>query len=231
MKYLVIITFAITLIVAFSTNGQTSLVEAPEHISFPTQDGGIVYADLYGKGERGVVLAHGGRFNKESWEPQAQALAQAGFRVVAFDFRGYGQSRGAEEGRRFDVLAAVRYLRQTGAKTVAVVGASMGGDYAAEAANAAPGEIDCLVLVASGASTPLKQMRGRKLFILCRDDVMGENQPRLPKIRAQYEQAAAPKEMVLLDCSAHAQFIFATKHSDRLLGEILRFLAARSGSH
>jgi len=27
----------------------------------------IVYADIYGKGERGVVLAHGGRFNKESW--------------------------------------------------------------------------------------------------------------------------------------------------------------------
>jgi len=34
----------------------------------------------------------------------------------------------ALEGRRFDVLAAVSYARKTGAKTVSVVGASMGGD-------------------------------------------------------------------------------------------------------
>ncbi len=229
MKQLFVITFAIILFVAtFGGNRQTTSVEAPEHVSFPTQDGGVVSADLYGTGDRGIVLAHGGRFNKESWEPQAQALAAAGFRVLAFDFRGYGQSRGgAEEGCRFDVLAAVRYLRQTGAKTVAVVGASMGGDYAAEAAEAAPSEIDRLVLVAAGAYTSLKQTPGRKLFILCRDDVMGENQLRLPKIQAQYEQAAAPKKLVLLDCSAHAQFIFTTKHGDRLMSEIVRFLSAR----
>jgi hypothetical protein len=53
---------------------------AQQHVSFPTQDGGVVYADTYGKGERGVVLAHGGRFNKESWKKQAQALVKAGFR-------------------------------------------------------------------------------------------------------------------------------------------------------
>ena len=57
-------------------------------VSFPTEDGGLVYADVYGKGERGVVLAHGGRFNKESWAEQARALADAGFRAVAIDFRG-----------------------------------------------------------------------------------------------------------------------------------------------
>jgi len=59
------------------------LAAARQHVSFPTQDGGVVYADMYGKGERGVVLAHGGRFNKESWEKQAQALVNAGFCVLA----------------------------------------------------------------------------------------------------------------------------------------------------
>ncbi len=34
----------------------------PELVSFPTEDGGIVYADVYGSGERAVVLAYGGRF-------------------------------------------------------------------------------------------------------------------------------------------------------------------------
>jgi pimeloyl-ACP methyl ester carboxylesterase len=69
---------------------------AQEHVSFPTEDRGVVYADIYGKGERGVVLAHGGRFNKESWEKQALELEKAGFRVLAMNFPGYSQSHGPE---------------------------------------------------------------------------------------------------------------------------------------
>src|SRR6476660_153877 len=69
-------------------------VLAQEHLSIPTSDGGAIAADLYGKGDHGVVLAHGGRFNKESWSKQARELQAAGFRVLAFDFRGYGQSKG-----------------------------------------------------------------------------------------------------------------------------------------
>lgn len=65
----------------------TGVATAQEHVSFATSDGGTVYADVYGKGDRGVVLAHGGRFNKESWEKQARTLAAAGFRVLAIDFR------------------------------------------------------------------------------------------------------------------------------------------------
>ena len=109
---------------------------------------------------------------KGSWEKPERALAEAGFRSLALDFRGEGQSRGGtqtlppDEERHFDVLAAVHYLRRTGAKSVAVVGASMGGDYAAEAAEAEPGAIDRLVLLAAGAYTPLIRMKGRKLFIM-----------------------------------------------------------------
>ena len=43
-----------------------SQLQAQARVSFPTADSGLVYADLYGKGEHGVVLAHGGRFNKKS---------------------------------------------------------------------------------------------------------------------------------------------------------------------
>jgi acetyl esterase/lipase len=193
---------------------------AQQQLSIPADGGVTVNAIEWGAGERGVVLAHGGRFKKESWEKQAGALAAAGFRVVAIDFRP------AEAGREFDVLAAVRYLRKTRAKTVSVVGASMGGDYAADAAEAAPGEIDRLVLLAAGAYTTITKMTGPKLFIIARDDVMGENTPRLPKIRDQFQKASGPKEMVLLEGSAHAQFLFATDQGDRLMKEILRFLTA-----
>src|SRR5579863_1093838 len=201
-------------------------------VTFPTQDGGIVYGIVYGMGERGVVLAHGGQFNKESWEKQAQALTGAGFRVLAFDFRGYGQSRGphdskSDEGRRYDVLAAVAYLRKTGAKSVYVVGGSMGGDYAAEAAEAEPAAIDRIVMLASGGDTPLIKMKGPKLYIICRDDVEGDAKiPRLREIRVQYEKASGPKELVVLEGSAHAQWIFGTDQGERLMREILRFLSA-----
>ena len=62
MKHFFALTLIIAFVVAFSGNGQILLVTTPTHISFLTQDGGTIYADLYGKGERGVVLAHGGRF-------------------------------------------------------------------------------------------------------------------------------------------------------------------------
>lgn len=172
-----------------------------------------------------MVLAHGGRFQKDGWAPQARTLAAAGFRVLAIDFRGEGKSRGnPEEERRFDVLGAVHYLRKTGAKSVSVVGASMGGDYAAEAAELEPEAIDRLVLLASGAYTALTKMKGPKLFILARDDA-NDDGPRLPKIRAQYQKALDPKELIIVDGSAHAQFLFATNQGERVMHEILRFLS------
>jgi dienelactone hydrolase len=204
----------------------------PQHVSFPTQDGGLVYADMYGKGGRGVVLAHGGRFTKESWEKQARALVAAGFRALAIDFRGYGQSRGPGQSQplgaplHFDVLAAVRYLRQNGAKSVSIIGGSMGGGAAADASvEAEPGEIDRLVLLGSTGGGKPERLKGRKLFIMSRDDLGPGDKPRLPRIRADYERAPEPKELVILEGSAHAQFIFGTDQAERLMREILRFLS------
>jgi len=100
-----------------------------------------------------------------------------------------------------------------------------GGDYAAEAAETEPQEIDRLVLLASGAYTPLTRMKGRKLFIVARDDANADG-PRLPRIRAQFEKALEPKELIILDGSAHAQFLFQTAQGERVMREIIRFLSA-----
>jgi pimeloyl-ACP methyl ester carboxylesterase len=210
----------------------TGLAVAQEHVSFDTQDGGTVYADLYGKDDRGVVLAHGGRFDKESWEPQARTLAAAGFRVLAIDFRGYGQSRGPGQSDplsaplHLDVLAAVRYLRNTGAKTVAVVGGSMGGAAAGDASIASrSGEINRLVLLGAAPNGPAEKLKAPTLFIVARDDASADG-PRLPGIRAQYEKAPEPKELIILDGSAHAQYLFETNQGERVMHEILRFLSS-----
>jgi len=203
----------------------------PEHVSFPTEDGGVIHADMYGNGDHGVVLAHGGQFNKESWVTQAQALAKAGFRALAIDFRGRGQSKGgpqitSQDDVRFDVLAAVRYLHETGADTVSVVGGSFGGWAAAQAAvEAKEGEIDRIVLLAAPAIDEPERMKGRKLFITTRDDFRGGGVLRLPEIRGQYERARDPKQLVILEGAAHAQHIFGTDQAERLMDEILRFLS------
>jgi pimeloyl-ACP methyl ester carboxylesterase len=70
----------------------SQIANAQKTVSFPTEDGGIVFADLYGTSDKAVVLAHGGQFNKESWAKQADTLVGAGFQVLAIDFRGYGKS-------------------------------------------------------------------------------------------------------------------------------------------
>lgn len=201
---------------------------AEEHVTFPTEDGGTVSADVYGKGDRGLVLAHGGRLNKESWAKQAKEFEQAGYRAVAIDFRGRGKSVGGkagEEGYRFDVLAAIHHLRDTGAKTISLIGGSFGGDEAAKAAmEPGAGAIDRLVMLAAWTDHPEK-LKCRTLFIVARDDKNADG-PRLPNIRECFEKTPEPKKLVILDGSTHAQFIFFTNQGGRLLQEILTFLSA-----
>ena len=200
-------------------------------VSIPTSDGGVIFADLYGQGAKGLVLAHGGQFNKESWRPQAEQFAAAGFHVLAFDFRGYGKSHGPGDKDIFtaplhlDVLAAVRYLHSIGAKTVSIVGGSLGGGAAGDASIAsAPGEIDRIVFLGSSPNDPADKLKSPSLFMVARDDASGDG-PRLPGIRAQFEKAPEPKKLIILEGSAHAQYLFQTPQAKRVMDEILHFLS------
>jgi pimeloyl-ACP methyl ester carboxylesterase len=201
-------------------------------ISFATEDGGVIFADLYGSGERAVVLAHGGQFDKESWAPQARELVASGFEVLAIDFRGYGPSHGPGDKDplsaplSLDVLAAVHYLHQNGAKKVSIVGGSMGGAAAGDACIAArPGDIDRIVMLGAAPNESADKLKCPSLFITARNDISGSG-PRLPGIRDQYEKAPQPKKLIILDGSAHAQFLFQSDQAGRLMKEILRFLSS-----
>jgi len=208
------------------------LAFAQKTVSFATDDGGRICADLYGQASKAVVLAHGGRFTKESWRDQALSLSSAGFQVLAIDFRGFQCSKGPGQ-QDFDtapfekdVLAAVRYMKASGAKTVSVVGGSFGGAAAGDATiKSAPGEIDRIVFIGAAPNLPADGLKSRALFIVARDD-SNESGLRLPGIRAQYERAPHPKQLIVLDGSAHAQFLFQSDQNARVMQEILRFLSA-----
>ena len=211
---------------------QPAAPASPTEVSFATEDGGVVYGALSGVGERAVVLVHGARFTKESWAPQAERLASAGLRVLAIDLRGRGHSRGgpganSEKEVQLDVLAAVRYLHTEGVRSVSVVGGSFGGWAAARAAVlASAGEIERLVLLAASPIENPEVLPGRKLFVVARDDALGAGQLRLPGIREQFERAPEPKQLVVLEGSAHAQHLFATEQGERLIQLIEDFLSA-----
>ncbi len=136
------------------------------------------------------------------------------FAFLAIDFRGFGCSTGPGQADfdnapfENDVLAAVRYLKTHGAKTVSVVGGSFGGGAAGDASiQSAAGEIDRVVFLGAAPNLPAEKLKSRALFIVARDDSNGAGL-RLPGIRAQYEKAPKPKELIILDGSAHAQFSF-----------------------
>src|SRR3954468_12951859 len=81
-----------------------------------------------------VLLLHGFPEHWASWRYQVPALAAAGFRVVAPDLRGYGESdkpRGLDA-YRVDVLAedVARLVTALGAERAAVVGHDWGGALA-----------------------------------------------------------------------------------------------------
>ena len=222
------------LAILFTSLLVANLASAQTPISFPTEDGGIVAASLYGSASRAVLLVHGGRFTKESWAQQAPALVAAGFEVLAIDLRSHGQSHGpggddpSDAQLALDVLASVRYLLAHGAKTVSIVGGSMGGAAAGDASIAShPGEIDRIVMLGAAPNLPADKLKSPSLFIVARDDTSGDG-PRLPGIRAQYEKAPEPKKLVILEGSAHAQYLFQTDQSERVMREILQWL---SNSH
>src|SRR5579863_9107213 len=206
-------------------------------VSFPTPDGGVVFADVYESSShpntRAVLLIHGGQFKKESWAPQAKELAAAGFEVMAIDMRGFGPSHGPGDKDpmsapiHLDALAAVRYLHAHGATSVSIVGASMGGWAAGDASIASnPGQIDRVVFLASAPNGPAGKLKSASLFLVARDDSDGSGELRLPGIRAQYDRAPQPKRLIIVPGSAHAQFLFQTDQSARVMKEILAWLNA-----
>jgi pimeloyl-ACP methyl ester carboxylesterase len=122
----------------------------------------------------------------------------------------------------------VRYVRKSGAKTVSIVGGSMGGGAAGAASvEAEPGQIDRLVFLGSEGGDKPEKMKGRKLFLIARDDLGSGDIPRLPRVRENFEKAPGPKELIIVEGSAHAQFLFESDQAERVMREILRFLSEK----
>ena len=89
---------------------------------------GVHVEDSRGTG-RPVVLIHGWPLAAESWRDQITALTAAGYRVVAYDRRGFGSSDKPGGGYDYDTLAddLDGLIRELDLRDVTLVGFSMGG--------------------------------------------------------------------------------------------------------
>ena len=86
-----------------------------------------LYYEDQGSGQP-VVLIHGYPLNGHSWEKQTRELLAAGYRVIAYDRRGFGQSSKVGSGYDYDTFAAdLNTLLETlDLQDVILVGFSMG---------------------------------------------------------------------------------------------------------
>jgi non-heme chloroperoxidase len=86
-----------------------------------------LYYEDQGSGQP-VVLIHGYPLNGHSWEKQTRELLAAGYRVITYDRRGFGQSSKIGSGYDYDTFAADLYtlLETLDLRDVVLVGFSMG---------------------------------------------------------------------------------------------------------
>lgn len=122
-----------------------------QRLEFAGRNGLVLAADAYGdSAAKPVVMFPGGGQTRRTWQRSAEALAERGYRAVAVDLRGHGESGWAADGNySIDALAddVIGVIHSLG-KPAVVVGASIGGI----AATIALGEkshqsVDALVLV------------------------------------------------------------------------------------
>ena len=105
---------------ASPTNQPTRTVITTDHTQLYVKD--------WGSGKP-VVLLHGWPLSADSWDDQAMAIAQSGYRAISYDRRGFGRSSQPFGGYDYDTLAddLAAVLQQTGAHDATLVGFSMGG--------------------------------------------------------------------------------------------------------
>ena len=186
-------------------------------IRLATSDGIELVGFEVGRGDLGIVLGHQYPSDLCDWWAYAESKARAGMRLVAFDFRCYGDSpcpQGAASQELLrDIEAAALHLRSNGAKRLFYMGSSMGGTLAFAVGEKLSRLFNGVINLSGGGDfanlVGSRYVDGPKfapgvrvplLSILARDD------PNISVSQVRREFDAAPvkeKRLVLLPGSAH----------------------------
>ncbi len=93
-----------------------------------TTDNSKLYVKDWGTGKP-VIMMSGWPLSADSWDDQSIALANAGYRAISYDRRGFGRSSQPWSGYDYNTLAddLAAVIAQTGAQDATLIGFSMGG--------------------------------------------------------------------------------------------------------
>lgn len=102
-------------------------------------------------GGQALLLVHGHPFDRSMWRPQIEGLAGAGWRVIAPDLRGYGESGDASGVTMLETFARdIEGLLDTlGLDRVVLGGLSMGGQIVMECCRLFPARVRGIILAAT----------------------------------------------------------------------------------
>jgi pimeloyl-ACP methyl ester carboxylesterase len=131
-----------------------------EAMRYPSHDDGSIYTISRGKGPV-LLFSHGVTLSNRVWVKQFEQLPEQGFRCIAFDHRGHGESKCGTSGHSILNLAEdVRtVLERMNLRDVVLVGHSMGGiamlAFAARYPKIAAERVRGLVLMSTLAKTYL----------------------------------------------------------------------------
>lgn len=110
-----------------------------------------------------VVLFHAFPLDREMWSPQVAAISNAGFRAIAVDLPGFGESSPTEAwsvDSAADMIASL--LESKGITKVVAAGLSMGGYVAMAVARRHPGLLAGLILADTRAAQDMDQVRANR---------------------------------------------------------------------
>jgi len=219
----------------------SSLTPTPEVkievVTFTTQDHIPLSGTIFGEGDFVVILTHMGipGTDQSSWHPFARSLAERGFRVLTFDFRGRGQSGGKPEFNTlpYDMDAAIQYLNELGYTRIACIGACMGGTACILAA--LDHDLVGLGVIASVLSNgkpnevsmdEILQLNLPKIFIYGAYDFPTV----ITDMKTISASAPEPKMVQVYQTYEHGTDIFDTDYGKQFSELLFRFLeAVRSG--
>ncbi|MFD4642906.1 alpha/beta fold hydrolase [Lentzea sp. NPDC058436] len=126
-----------------------------------TVNGITIGYDDEGSGDDVLVLVHGHPFDRTMWHPQVEHFSDLGWRVIAADLRGYGETTvvpGITPLATFasDIEALLDHL---GVGRFVLGGLSMGGQIVLECARTFPGRLRGLVLADTFAQPETEEGR------------------------------------------------------------------------
>ena len=201
-------------------------------VTFTTEDDIELNGNIFGSGNKWVILSHMYPTDQTSWFDFAEMiiLKEEGYSILTYDFRGYGKSGGTQDVSKtvIDLTAALAYIKQYDPELIYLMGASMGGTASIVVAYESFTTLDGVISFSGpgefegvSAISVIGDLVPAKLFIASQGD-----EGAAQSATEMYEKSMEPKWLEILDGNSHGTFIFEEEpdNAEKVEEIVLNFL-------